>query len=203
MNLPATILLIRHGTNPKVGKGLTGWLPGVSLNDTGRQQARTLAAELQTHSFAAIYSSPLERAMETALPLATQTGIAIIPEPAFGEVRFGDWQGKDYSEIELDPNWLSFNSFRSGTRAPGGELMLETQTRMVAGLLNIAARHSGETVAVFSHADAIKSAICWILGIPLDFHLRLEISPASVSTVVISQGSVPGVRSVNVRYGRY
>ena len=203
MKAPATILLIRHGTNPKVGKGLTGWLPGVSLNAEGREQAEILASKLSRHSFSAIYSSPLERALETAEPLAGKTGLRIIPEPAFGEVRFGDWQGKDYAEIENDPNWISFNNFRSGTRAPGGELMLETQARMVAGLLHIGARHSGETVAVFSHADAIKSAISWILGIPLDFHLRLEIHPASVSTIAVSDAGVPMVRSVNVCYGHY
>lgn len=200
MKPPATILLIRHGANPKVGKGLTGWLPGVSLNAKGREQAARLASELTRREFAAIYSSPLERAMETALPLSLKTGLEIIPEPSFGEVHFGDWQGKNYAEIEQDPNWSFFNSFRSGTRAPGGELMLETQTRMVGGLLDIAARHSGETVAVFSHADAIKSALCWMLGIPLDFHSRIEILPASVSTVMVSRTEVPCVRSVNSCY---
>jgi len=201
MKLPANILLIRHGTNPKVGKGLTGWLPGVSLDEKGRRQAENLAIQLENHNLSAVYSSPLERAMETAQPLATRRGLEIVTDPAFGEVRFGDWQGKDYSEIEHDPVWLSFNSFRSGTRAPGGELMLETQARMVAGLLSIAARHPGETVAVFSHADAIKSALCWVLGIPLDFHLRLEILPASVSNILISKVIVPVVRSMNVCYG--
>jgi probable phosphoglycerate mutase len=203
MKSPATILLIRHGTNPKVGKGLTGWLPGVSLDAAGREQAENLATKLENRTFAAIYSSPLERGMETARPLALKKGLEIIPEPAFGEVHFGDWQGKDYSEIEQDPNWISFNTFRSGTRAPGGELMLETQTRMVGGLLNIAARHSGETVAVLSHADAIKSALCWILGIPLDFHLRFEILPASVSTILVNRKEVPCVRSINVCYYHY
>ena len=203
MSLPATILLIRHGSNPKVGKGLTGWLPGVSLDEKGRLQAEQLGLELASRSLSAIYSSPLERAIETAQPLARRLGLEIVPNPAFGEVRFGDWQGREYAEIELDPVWRKFNEFRSGTRAPGGELMLETQSRMVSGMLEIGARHRGETVAIFSHADAIKSAICWLLGIPLDFHLRLEILPASVSTVAVSHLSVPVVRSVNVCYDRY
>ena len=171
MSLPATILLIRHGSNPKVGKGLTGWLPGVALDEKGRLQAEQLGLELASRSLSAIYSSPLERAIETAQPLARRLGLEIVPNPAFGEVRFGDWQGREYAEIELDPVWRKFNEFRSGTRAPGGELMLETQSRMVSGMLEIGARHRGETVAIFSHADAIKSAICWLLGIPLDFHL--------------------------------
>jgi probable phosphoglycerate mutase len=203
MKPPATVLLIRHGTNPKVGKGLTGWLPGVSLDENGRRQAQSLAAALADLPLTAIYSSPIERTMETAAPLALQKGLDIIPEPRFGEVHFGDWQGKNYSDIENDPIWLSFNNFRSGTRAPGGELMLETQARMVAGLLDIAGKYSGETVAIFSHADAIKSSLCWMLGIPIDFHRRLEILPASVSTVVLSDLYVPLVRTVNVCYDQY
>jgi broad specificity phosphatase PhoE len=198
MTAPTTILLVRHGTNPKVGKGLTGWLPGVSLDDNGRRQAEALASSLSSCSLTAIYASPLERTIETAEPLSREKGIPIVCDPAFGEVRFGDWQGKDFAEIERDPVWRKFNDFRSGTRAPGGELMLETQARMVAGLLRIAAAHPGENVAVFSHADAIKTALCWILGIPLDFHSRLEILPASVTTVVISPFCMPLVKSVNV-----
>jgi probable phosphoglycerate mutase len=199
MPVPATVLLIRHGTNPKVGKGLTGWLPGVSLDENGRRQAEGLARSLGHLPIVAIYSSPLERAMETAGPLARQKGLDIVVVPAFGEVNFGDWQGKDYPELEHDPRWGRFNTFRSGTRAPGGESMLETQARMAGALFALGSRHAGETVAVFSHADAIKSAIACMLGIPLDFHLRLEILPASVTTVDLYE-EMPVVRSVNVSW---
>jgi probable phosphoglycerate mutase len=197
MNLPVRLLLIRHGTNPKVGKGLTGWLPGVSLDENGRRQANQLAERLAPLAIAAIYSSPLERAVETASPLARRKGLEILTEPAFGEMNFGDWQGQDFPEIERDPRWRLFNAFRSGTRAPGGESMLETQARMTGALLALAPKHAGETVAVFSHGDAIKSAVAWMLGIPLDFHLRFEILPASVTTIDLSP-ELPIVRSVNV-----
>src|SRR5208283_4409368 len=118
-----------------------------------------------------------------ARPLAREKGLRIIEEPAFGEVNFGDWQGRDFPELEHDPRWRLFNTFRSGTRAPGGESMLETQARVASALFALGPRHAGKTVAVFSHADAIKSAIACMLGIPLDFHLRLEILPASITTV--------------------
>ena len=135
--------------------------------------------------------------METAGPLARQKGLNVVAEPALGEVNFGDWQGKDYHELEHDPRWGRFNTFRSGTKAPGGESMLETQARMTGALFALASRHAGEMIAVFSHADAIKSAIACMLGIPLDFHLRLEILPASVTTVDVYE-EMPVVRSVNV-----
>jgi len=196
MSQPVTVLLIRHATNPRVGKGLTGWLPGISLDDNGRGQAERLAARLASVPIVAIYSSPLERAMETAQPLARLKNLPIVPRDEFGEVHFGQWQGLDFHEIEQDSRWRRFNDLRSGTRAPGGELMLETQARMVRGLLDVAPPHAGRTIAVFSHADAIKAALAHFLGIPLDFHLRLEISPASVSVVDLDDG-LPLVRSVN------
>jgi probable phosphoglycerate mutase len=172
MNSPARILLIRHGSNPKVGKGLTGWLPGVSLDDNGRRQAEDLAVQLADLPIAAVYSSPLERARETAQPLAREKGLEIRIEPAFGEINFGEWQGRDFPELEHDPRWHLFNVFRSGTPAPQGESMLEAQARMMRALYRVAPEHAGETVAIFSHADAIKAALMCMLGIPLDFHLR-------------------------------
>jgi probable phosphoglycerate mutase len=191
-----TVFLIRHGTTARVGKGLTGWLPGYSLDSNGRKQAEELALRLATAPLTAIYSSPLERAAETAAPLARCLGLEVHIREEFGEVRFGDWQGKDFVEIERDPRWTQFNFYRSFTRAPEGEMMLETQARMVRGLLNLAASHTDATVAVFSHADAIKSALMHFLGIPLDFHTRLEILPASVSVVDLYP-ELPLVRVVN------
>jgi probable phosphomutase (TIGR03848 family) len=191
-----TVFLIRHGTTARVGKGLTGWLPGHSLDENGRKQADELASRLANAPFTAIYSSPLERACETAAPLARRLGLEVRIREEFGEVRFGDWQGKDFIEIERDPRWSPFNSYRSFTRAPGGEMMLQTQARMVRGLLDLVEAHANETVAVFSHADAIKSALMHFLGIPLDFHIRLEILPASVSVIEFFP-ELPLVKVVN------
>jgi broad specificity phosphatase PhoE len=194
---PVTILLIRHATNPSVGKGLTGWLPGVSLDATGRQQAERLADWLDCVPLRAIYSSPLERAMETGEPIARRKNLEIVPKTDLGEIHFGAWQGKSFEEIERDESWNRFNCYRSSTRAPGGELMLETQARMVRAVGEIKAAHGGQAVAVFSHADAIKSVVMHFLGIPLDFHLRLEIMPASVTILQLFPDSAL-VRAVNI-----
>lgn len=197
MSHSVTILLIRHATNPNVGKGLTGWLPGVSLDDEGRKQARGLADRLAATPLDAIYSSPLERALETAAPLALRKSLEIIQNADLGELRFGEWQGRTYAELESDPLWRRFNEFRSSTAAPGGETMIETQVRMARALSRIVAAQGNGTVAVFSHADAIKSALMHILGIPLDFHLRLNIPPASVS-VIEKSASFARVLGINV-----
>jgi broad specificity phosphatase PhoE len=197
MKTSATVLLIRHATNPYVGKGLTGWLPGVSLDAKGRDEADRLAARLEKIPIAALYSSPLERAIETAQPTARLKNLEIIGNPDLGEIHFGEWQGKSFSEIETHESWNRFNAYRSATRAPGGELMLETQARIVRGLHRIADSHPGQTVAAFSHADAIKAALMHFLGIPLDFHLRLEILPASI-TIVEFRAHFPVVRAINL-----
>ncbi len=175
------VFLIRHATTAKVGKALTGWLPGIPLDELGKAQARGLVERLRGVRIDAIWSSPLQRAMETAAPLSVDRGLEIQQNPEFGEVNFGAWQGRTLAELGPDPVFGRFHTYRSGTRAPGGELMLETQARMVRGLLNLAAGHPGQSVAVFSHADAIKCAIMHALGVPIDFHHRLEIEPASVT----------------------
>lgn len=188
MNQPATLLLIRHATNPNVGRGLTGWLPGVSLDEEGRKQADRLADRLAATPLDAIYSSPLKRALETAAPLARRRNLEIVQNADLGELRFGEWQGRTYAELEHDSLWRRFNEYRSSTAAPGGEMMIEAQVRMVRALSGIALAHPGASAAVFSHADAIKSALMHILGMPLDLHLRLDIPPASVSLVEMRPG---------------
>jgi probable phosphoglycerate mutase len=188
VNQPATLLLIRHATNPNVGRGLTGWLPGVSLDEEGRKQADRLADRLAATPLDAIYSSPLERALETAAPLARRRSLEIVQNADLGELRFGEWQGRTYAELEHDSLWRRFNEYRSSTAAPGGEMMIEAQVRMVRALSGIALAHPGGSAAVFSHADAIKSGLMHILGMPLDLHLRLDIPPASVSVVQMSPG---------------
>lgn len=129
------------------------------------------------------------------MPLAAARGLEIHENPEFGEVNFGDWQGRAIPELEPNLVFQRFNSYRSGTRAPGGELMLETQARMVRGLLNLSGACSGKTVAVFSHADAIKSALMHALGMPIDFHGRLEIEPASVTVCHFRTGDVRVIRT--------
>jgi len=85
--------------------------------------------------------------------------------------------------LEDDPKWQIFNQYRSGTRVPGGELMLETQTRIVAELLCLRDRHEKERIAVVSHADPIRAALTFFLGMPLDFYRRMEVSPGSYTTL--------------------
>lgn len=181
-----TFLLIRHATCPPVGRALAGRAPGVHLDEAGRGQAARLAERLAAVPVAALYSSPLERARETAAPLAARLGLPVCDAPGAMEIDFGEWTGRTLDELACDPRWGPFNAFRGGTRIPGGELLIEAQARIVAELERLRARHPEAVVAVVSHADVIRAALCHYAGIPLDLMLRIEIACASVSVVEVT-----------------
>jgi len=176
-------LLIRHATTDSVGKRLSGRTPGVSLNEEGRTQAQNLADRLASLPINALYSSPLERAVQTAEPISRAKGLEIIICEDVLEMDFGQWTNCSFKELENDSIFQRFNTFRSNTRIPGGELMLEAQARIVRGLEKLGAQHLNQTVAVVSHADLIKAAVAYYAGIHLEMFQRLEISAASVSVL--------------------
>jgi probable phosphoglycerate mutase len=178
-----TFLLLRHGLNDWVGNRLAGWTPGVHLNGRGRAQAERKAERRSSAGISAIYTSPLERAVETAEPLARRLGLEARIEEALGEIRPGEWTGGGFAELEADERWRRFNSFRGGTRAPGGELMVEAQARMADALLRLRDRHPDGAVACVSHAYPLRAVLGYFLGAPVDLFARIEIGPASISEV--------------------
>ncbi len=175
------LLLIRHAENDWVGKRLAGWTPGVHLNERGHNQAAALAEQLAHVPLAAIYSSPLERTLETAQPLAQSHGLTTQVRQGLGETRCGDWTGRTLKELREDELWAIAQVYPGGMRFPGGESMREVQARLLAELDAIRDAHSGQTVAVVSHSDPIKMAVAYYLGLPLDLFQRLVISPASIT----------------------
>jgi len=197
----ATLLLIRHGENDFVGRRLAGHLPGVHLNAKGRHQAEVIAAMLRQEPIVAIYSSPLDRTMETAEPLARDLFLAITPHPGLAEVDFGDWQGKSISYLKRLKLWQSVQKTPSQVRFPNGETFIESQARIVAALEVINAAHGEkERVACFSHCDTIRLAVAHYLDMPLDSFQRLTINPASITRLHLQQGSVVLLQSNQAAY---
>jgi probable phosphomutase (TIGR03848 family) len=181
-----TFFLIRHGSNDLVGKAIAGRLPGISLNREGKRQAERLAVRLAKEPIELIFSSPLERAIETAVPLAKRLGLDIQISDALNEIDFGDWTRQTFEHLETLPRWQQWNSFRSGTRIPDGELMLEVQLRMVAEIHRLRKEYPDQTLALFSHGDPIRAALAYYLGVPLDLFQRIEVDPASASILALS-----------------
>lgn len=193
--------MIRHAmTDSVANRTLSGRAKGVFLNEQGKAEARDLAERLKNFPIRAVYSSPLERAVETAEAIAQKLNLKIEKSEAFEELEFGDWTGRNFDELENEPKWRRFNLYRSSTRIPNGELMLEAQVRFVSELEKLRENHSGEIAAVVSHSDLIKAAIAHYAGIHLDLFGRIEISPASVSIVKISDAAAR-IIAVNYRSG--
>jgi probable phosphoglycerate mutase len=177
------LLLIRHGANDWVHGRLAGWTPGVHLNDIGRAQAAALAARLSMLPLDAIYTSPLDRTVETAQAIAGPRGMPLRLVEGLGEVKYGEWQGAELKELYKHELWPGVQFYPSGTRFPGGETLGEAQMRMVATLDGLRAQHPKGIFAVVSHADIIKLAVAYYIGMHIDLFQRLEISPCSVSAI--------------------
>jgi broad specificity phosphatase PhoE len=181
-----TFLLIRHATTDMVGHTLSGRLPGVHLNEAGRLQAEQLTERLARHGIQRLFSSPLERARETAEPLANKLGLKIQVSEALTDLDFGDWTNRAIAELQPLPKWQQWNLFRAGVRIPNGELMSEVQGRMVNEMERLSRCFPEDCLALVSHNDPIRAALVHYLGMPLDLMQRLEINPASVSILEVS-----------------
>ncbi|WP_083914826.1 MSMEG_4193 family putative phosphomutase [Ilumatobacter nonamiensis] len=194
---PTTILLVRHGQTPTTGKVLPGRAKGLHLADEGQRQAEIAAERIaELGSVAAVYSSPLERAKETAAPISKALGLRTKVERGLFECDFGDWTGKELSKLNKLPEWKTVQSAPSTFRFPNGESFTEMQTRMVSTLDRLRLQHPGETIVCVSHADTIKAAVAHALGTHIDLFQRIVISPASVSALTWHAGG-PIVLAVN------
>lgn len=175
------VLLVRHGATPTTGQVLPGRAPGLHLSEAGERQAREVAERVNQLPLTALYSSPMERAVETSRPTAAQWELTAAVTDGLIECDFGEWTGAKLSELNKLPEWQTVQKSPSQFRFPGGESFPEMQDRMVGTLNDIAARHPGEVVACFSHADPIKTAVAHFAGTPLDSFQRISVDTASIS----------------------
>ena len=193
-------LLIRHGENEYVKTGkLAGRLDGVHLNERGREQAQALGQSLKDAPLAAIYSSPLERAVETASPIAAGRGLEIQFIPELMDTDIGEWQGQELKKLAKLPEWKVVQQAPSRFTFPGGESFLNCQARIVAVIEELAKQHAGDAlVALVFHADPVKLALAYYLSMPLDTFHSLGCDTASLSILRLGKGGVQ-VGGVNLK----
>ncbi|HUW17514.1 MAG TPA: MSMEG_4193 family putative phosphomutase [Actinomycetes bacterium] len=184
-----TVLLIRHGrTAANAGGVLAGWTTGVGLDDHGRDQATRLGERLARVPLAAVVSSPLDRALETAAHLVRDRAadVPVHVDNRVGEVRYGDWTGQPLKQLAKDPLWKVVQAHPSGATFPGdeGESLASMQARAVSAVREWNRRLGEDAVyAVVSHGDVIKALLADALGQHLDSFQRIVVDPASLSVV--------------------
>jgi len=193
-----TLLLIRHGENDYLKKNkIPGRLPGIHLNTRGRQQAAELARTLSPLPIKALYSSPLERAVETAEPLSQSLGLEIQLRPDLTDTDVGAWEGRSWKVLGRTRLWKVIQETPSQFQFPGGETFVQTQLRIVRTLDAIARAHTDELIAVVFHADPIKMAVAHYLGLPLDNFQQLTAHTGSV-TILKMDGSFVKLLALNL-----
>lgn len=180
-----TVLLVRHGLTATTGQVLTGWTPGVSLDERGQAQAAALAARLAPVQLDAIVSSPLDRCMETALAIAAgRSGVRFETEERVGECGYGDWTGQPLNKLAEDPLWRVVQAHLSAVTFPGGESMLTVQYRALSAIRDWNARLGEDaTYLVCSHGDVMKAIIADSLGLHLDQSQRIQVDPCSLTVI--------------------
>jgi broad specificity phosphatase PhoE len=148
-----TLVLVRHGETDWNRERRVQGQTDVPLNETGRSQALALSAELNGRSFAAVYSSDLVRAYETATILAEPRSLVVTPVPALREKHFGSWEGLTDAEV--------LRRFPHALAGPWGDAETpgEVSTRVVAAVSEIVAAHTGEAVLVVTHGGPIRALL--------------------------------------------
>ncbi|HWQ05114.1 MAG TPA: histidine phosphatase family protein [Longilinea sp.] len=184
----AILLLIRHGDNDVFKTRIAGRMPGVHLNSAGLQQVQALADSLTSAPITAIYSSPMDRALETAAPLAANHSLEVSVHPGLIEVDYGRLQGRTYKQLKRLKIWKLVHEQPSAVTFPEGESLSGVMKRIVAALDGLACQYGDHSlIACVTHGDLIRLAVAHYLGIPLDHYQCFSIATASITTLVLGK----------------
>lgn len=181
-----TFFLVRHAVTSQTGHKLTGWMEGVSLTEEGHKEAEIAAKGLAHVDFDAIYSSPIDRAIETAKAIAKPHGMKVQMRRGIGEVHYGGWTNRPLKSLMKTKLWETVQRFPSAARFPDGENLREVQARAVTEIEKIAEEHPKGKVCCVSHGDVIKLIAAHYLGVHIDLFQRIVIGPASVSVISLT-----------------
>lgn len=190
------LYLVRHGVTDHTGQRLSGWMEDVHLSETGREQADAVATMLARIQFRAVYSSPIDRTVETARPIAARHGLGVRLRRNLGEVDYGTWTNRSFRSLARTKLWTTVQRYPSGARFPHGETLREVQTRAVTEVEKLVAQHPKQAICCVSHADVIRLVVAHFMGIHIDLFQRIVIGPASVSVVGLDEDG-PRILSLN------
>jgi broad specificity phosphatase PhoE len=188
------IHLVRHGRHALLHRILCGRMPGVELDERGREQMNAAATMIKPTAPQILQSSPQRRTLQSATIIAAAVGLPVEIVAAFDEIDMGRWTGMELAVLAEDKHWQQWNEKRGSTCPPEGESMAALQKRVVDHLDQL--RTTEGSVVIVSHAEPIRAALMHYLGIPLDLFYTLKINPASVSTITL-EGKQALVSRVN------
>jgi probable phosphomutase (TIGR03848 family) len=191
-----TFWLVRHGVTSHTGSRLTGWMPGVHLTDRGADEVRALADWLARVPLQAVYSSPIDRTIETARLMAAPHRLRVRTRRGLGEVEYGTWTNRPIGALMKTKLWGMVQRWPSAARFPDGETLREVQFRAVGEIERLAEEHPKEAVCCVSHGDVIKLIAAHYMGVHIDLFQRIVINPASVSVISVDPRG-PYVLSLN------
>ena len=178
------LLPIRHAETALNHDRRVQGLSQSELTELGRKQAHALAGALEQEPLAAVYSSPLTRALQTARPVAERRGLAVQAVAALQEADAGDLEGLPASDLRrLHPDFMARWGADATTAMPGGESLQQVQDRAWPFLAALPKRHEGEAVLVVTHNFVIQVALAKMLGMATLDAMNLRIGLAAVNEV--------------------
>jgi probable phosphoglycerate mutase len=180
------VILVRHGeTDWNEVRRIQGGNSNTLLNERGRKQAESLALRLKQEKIQAIYSSPLQRSLDTAKAIAYYHRLEVGIEPSLREIEAGQLEGVPVSELSkrLDEFLTMSIEGKALPRAPGGESLLEVKERAWDTIQRLIERHPDGVLVLVSHYFTILTVICSVLGLPLSQIGRLRLSTGGISVI--------------------
>jgi len=170
------VLLIRHGQTQWNKQRRFLGRSDIPLDETGKAQALLLAKRLAHTKLNVVYSSPLSRAWETAMPLSQTKGLSPTALPGVTELDQGELEGHFGADLAQDfPDFYDdWTKDPTHVRVPGGETLNECAHRSIKAFRTALSAHiPGQTVAIVAHRVAISAIICDVLGLPVRFNMRI------------------------------
>src|SRR4051812_43952302 len=158
-------------------------MPGVVLDARGYREMDAAAEAIRTTAPQAIQCSPQRRTLQSAAIIAARCNCPVEIVQAVNEIDMGRWTGAKFADLNHDPAWHRWNARRGSSRPPGGEGMIALQGRVVAHIEQFAGQDG--SIVIVSHAEPIRAALMYYMGVPLDLFHTVKIDTASISTIAL------------------
>lgn len=193
---------VRHGVTSHTGHKLSGWMPDIHLTEAGRAQAEAAAESLAGAPLKSIYASPIDRTAETAKIIAARHGLGVRTRKDLGEVEYGRWTNKSLKVVARTKLWTKVQRWPAGATFPDGESFVAVQSRGVAAIEALRARHPKDHVCIVSHGDVIRLVVAHYMGVHLDLFQRIHVMPGSITVLAVTDAG-PGILTLNAPPGSH